>query len=46
MKESGAHISEHLDKNVDYLVAGKQPLGDKYVDAVKIGTKIIDEMQF
>ncbi|MBU0476699.1 NAD-dependent DNA ligase LigA [Patescibacteria group bacterium] len=41
----GGDISESVSKNIDYVVAGKEP-GAKYERAKELGVKIINEKQF
>ncbi len=45
IKEYGGQISSSVSKNIDYLIAGKNP-GSKYDKAKKLNLKIINEEQF
>ncbi len=41
----GAHVTNSVSKNTDYLVSGENP-GSKLGKATKLGVKIIDEKDF
>ncbi|WP_083960802.1 NAD-dependent DNA ligase LigA [Thermodesulfobacterium hveragerdense] len=41
----GGKVSDHVSKNVDYVVVGEEP-GSKYQKALKLGLKIINEEEF
>jgi DNA ligase (NAD+) len=45
IKERGAVAEKTVKKSLDYIVAGEEP-GSKYVKAVKLGLKVIDEVEF
>ncbi|MCL4546531.1 MAG: helix-hairpin-helix domain-containing protein [Deltaproteobacteria bacterium] len=45
IKERGAIAEKTVKKSLDYIVAGEEP-GSKYVKAVKLGLKVINEDEF
>lgn len=45
IRDIGGHVTSSVSKNVDYIVAGKEP-GSKYDKANKLGLKIISEQEF
>ncbi|MHB8292243.1 MAG: BRCT domain-containing protein [bacterium] len=45
IKERGAIAEKTVKKSLNYVVAGKEP-GSKYVKAVKLGLKVINEDEF
>jgi DNA ligase (NAD+) len=45
IKEQGGTVTSSVTKKTDFLILGEKP-GSKYQDALKLGTKILDEEQF
>jgi DNA ligase (NAD+) len=45
VRDLGGQVTESVSKNIDFLVAGKDP-GSKLAKAQKLGLKVIDEKEF